>query len=126
VPFLYSTNGEIIHFLDTRSPLNLSREIAGFLTPAAVAELLLRDTDAELARLADVPFSAILRAYQIEANQAVDQALRERRRKMLLTMATGTGKTLVTVSEVYRLMKSGPARRVLFLVDRRALAAQAV
>ena len=79
VPFLYSTNGEIIHFLDTRSPLNLSREIAGFHTPGALAELLSRDYDAELARLADVPFSPILRPYQIEANQAVDQALRERR-----------------------------------------------
>src|ERR671937_2979863 len=45
---------------------------------------------------------------------------------MLVTMATGTGKTLMTVSEVYRLMKSGVARRVLFLVDRRALAAQTV
>jgi type I restriction enzyme R subunit len=126
VPFLYSTNGEIIHFLDVRSPLNLSRQIAGFHTPAALDELLSRDTDAELGRLADLPFSPILRPYQIEANLAVDQALRERRRKMLLTMATGTGKTLVTVSEVYRLMNSGAARRVLFLVDRRALAAQAV
>lgn len=45
---------------------------------------------------------------------------------MLVTMATGTGKTLVTVNEAYRLMKSKVARRVLFLVDRRALAAQAV
>src|SRR5690348_14095458 len=45
---------------------------------------------------------------------------------MLLTMATGTGKTLTMVNEVYRLMKSGVAKRVLFLVDRRALAAQAV
>ena len=45
---------------------------------------------------------------------------------MLVTMATGTGKTLMTVNEIYRLMKSGVARRVLFLVDRRALAAQAV
>lgn len=45
---------------------------------------------------------------------------------MLLTMATGTGKTLTMVNEVHRLMKSGVARRVLFLVDRRALAAQAV
>src|SRR5450432_3049179 len=41
-------------------------------------------------------------------------------------MATGTGKTFMTVNEVYRLMKSGVARRILFLVDRRALAAQAV
>ena len=45
---------------------------------------------------------------------------------MLVTMATGTGKTLTTVNEIYRLMKSGVARRVLFLVDRRALAAQTV
>jgi len=45
---------------------------------------------------------------------------------MMVTMATGTGKTLMTVNEIYRLMKSGVARRVLFLVDRRALAAQTV
>ena len=45
---------------------------------------------------------------------------------MLVAMATGTGKTFTTVNQVYRLMKSGVARRVLFLVDRRALAAQAV
>jgi len=43
-----------------------------------------------------------------------------------VTKATGTGKTLMTVNEIYRLMKSGVARRVLFLVDRRALAAQTV
>ena len=41
-------------------------------------------------------------------------------------MATGTGKTFTLVNEVHRLMKSGVAKRVLFLVDRRALAAQAV
>lgn len=41
-------------------------------------------------------------------------------------MATGTGKTFTTVNGTYRLMKSGVAKRVLFLVDRRALAAQAV
>ena len=45
---------------------------------------------------------------------------------MLVAMATGTGKTFTTVNQVYRLMKSGVARRILFLVDRRALAAQAV
>lgn len=41
-------------------------------------------------------------------------------------MATGTGKTFTLVNQVYRQMKSGVARRVLFLVDRRALAVQAV
>ena len=45
---------------------------------------------------------------------------------MLVAMATGTGKTFTLVNEVYRLMKSGVGHRILFLVDRRALAAQAV
>ena len=45
---------------------------------------------------------------------------------MLVAMATGTGKTFTIVNQIYRLMKSGVAKRVLFLVDRRALAAQAV
>ena len=41
-------------------------------------------------------------------------------------MATGTGKTFTLVNQVYRLMKSGVGQRILFLVDRRAFAAQAV
>ncbi len=41
-------------------------------------------------------------------------------------MATGTGKTYMTVAQIYRLLESKAARRILFLVDRRALAAQAV
>jgi type I restriction enzyme R subunit len=45
---------------------------------------------------------------------------------MLVAMATGTGKTFTMVNLIYRLMKAGAAKRVLFLVDRRALAAQAV
>jgi len=43
---------------------------------------------------------------------------------MLVAMATGTGKSFMVVNEIYRLMKSGLARRILFLVDRRALAGQ--
>jgi type I restriction enzyme R subunit len=125
-PFLYSTNGEIIRFQDARHPMNRSRPIAAFHTPAALHEMLERDFDVELNRLAELPMPPQLRPYQIEANQSVEQVLRERKRKMLVAMATGTGKTLTTVSQVYRLMKSGAARRVLFLVDRRALAAQAV
>ena len=53
-------------------------------------------------------------------------ALCDRKRQMLIAMATGTGKTFTMVNEIYRLMKSGVAKRILFLVDRRALAAQAI
>jgi type I restriction enzyme R subunit len=126
VPFLYSTNGEDIWFHDVRESLNRSRQVARFHTPGALDEMLTRDTTAELDRLLSIPWSSVLRDYQIEADTAIEEAIRSRKRKMLLTMATGTGKTLTLVSEIYRLMKSGAARRVLFLVDRRALAAQAV
>jgi type I restriction enzyme R subunit len=126
VPFLYSTNGERIFFHDVREEFNLSREVAGFHTPAALNELLARDFIADLTRLRLVPMHEIIRLYQVEANEAIEQAIRHGRRKMLVTMATGTGKTLMTVHEIYRLMKSGVARRVLFLVDRKALAAQTV
>lgn len=126
VPFLYSTNGEVIWFQDIRHPLNRSRKVSQFHTPNALHELLGRDHDASLAKLPDIPYHGLLRPYQIEAHEAVEEALAKRKRKMLVTMATGTGKTLTMVSQSYRLMKSGTARRILFLVDRRALAAQAV
>ena len=64
--------------------------------------------------------------FQIEAIEAIEKAIMDRRRHMLLAMATGTGKTRTIVNLIYRLMKSGLAKRILFLVDRRALAAQAV
>jgi type I restriction enzyme, R subunit len=120
VPFLYSTNGEVIWFHDVRHPLNRSRTISGFHTPTALTEMLARDTTAEFERLDTIPANSRLRPYQHEANAAIEEALRDRKRKLLLTMATGTGKTLTLVNETYRLMKSGVARRVLFLVDRRA------
>lgn len=126
VPFLYSTNGQQIRFHDVRDPLNLSRDVSGFHSPEALQELLGRDIAAELAALDLVPRNGRMRPYQHEASAAIEQALRERKRRMLLTMATGTGKTLTLVNQVYRLMKAGAAQRVLFLVDRRALAAQAV
>jgi len=127
VPFLYSTNGEVIWFRDCRHPLNLSRKVAHFHTPAALQELLSRDVDQACDWLEQHPNDhPRLREYQRKANEKVEAAIRARKREMLLAMATGTGKTFTLVNQIYRLMQSGAAKRVLFLVDRRALAAQAV
>src|SRR5262249_21763402 len=127
VPFLYSTNGEVLWFHDIRHPLNRSRRVAGFHTPAALEELLARDFAVACAWFPAHPNNhPRLRPYQCEANTAVEQAIAARKRQMLVAMATGTGKTFTLVNQVYRLMKSAVARRILFLVDRRALAAQAV
>jgi type I restriction enzyme R subunit len=127
VPFLYSTNGEVIWHHDVRQPLNRSHQLAAFHTPEALREFAARDTEAAtdllLARPNDHPR---LRPYQREANAAIERAIVNRKRQMLVAMATGTGKTFTMVNEVYRLMKAGVAKRILFLVDRRALAAQAV
>ena len=127
VPFIYSTNGREIWFQDVRDPHSRSRKVARFHTPAALQEMLARDLESKTewlrAHPVDIP---ILRPYQREAIEAVETALQQGKRRLLLAMATGTGKTLNTIALLYRLMKAGFARRVLFLVDRRALAAQAV
>jgi type I restriction enzyme R subunit len=126
-PFLYSTNGEVIWFHDVRQELSRSRRVAAFHSPSALHELLGRDFEAECRALLALPREhPLLRPYQHAANAAIEQAIAERKRHMLVAMATGTGKTYTLVSEIYRLLRSGAARRVLFLVDRRALAAQAV
>jgi type I restriction enzyme, R subunit len=127
VPFLYSTNGEIIWYHDVRNSLNRSRQIAKFHTPSALAERLKEKFDDACQRLAGWDNAhSMIRPYQIEANTAIEQSIRDRKRTLLVAMATGTGKTYTMVNEVYRLMESRVAKRILFLVDRRALAAQAV
>jgi len=89
--------------------------------------MLSRDFEAECGQLRGSPNQhPRLRPYQIDANTAMEEAIEKRKRQMLVAMATGTGKTFTLVNEVYRLLKSGAAKRILFLVDRRALAAQAV
>ncbi|MGB8644628.1 MAG: type I restriction-modification enzyme R subunit C-terminal domain-containing protein [Anaerolineae bacterium] len=133
VPFIYSTNGEKIWFQDLRDPHSRSREVRRFHTPAALRELLARDKAQSRAWLQSHPIAEsnsaglyLLRPYQRDAIASVESALEQNKRQMLVAMATGTGKTLTTIALLYRLMEAGLARRVLFLVDRRALAAQAV
>ena len=127
VPFVYSTNGESIWFQDLRDPLSRSREVQGFHSPGALHEMLARDRQAAANWLLQHPVDhPLLRPYQREAIEQIEQGFLQGNRAMLLAMATGTGKTMVAVALLYRLLKSGWAHRVLFLVDRRALAAQAV
>jgi type I site-specific restriction endonuclease len=90
-------------------------------------EMLDKDEEAAAKWLQEHPVdNKYLRPYQIEAIQATEKAMLDRKRNMLIAMATGTGKTFTTANLIYRLMKSGYAKRILFLVDRKALAAQAV
>ncbi|MBU7574871.1 MAG: DEAD/DEAH box helicase family protein [Hydrogenophaga sp.] len=61
---------------------------------------------------------------QIKAIQNLEKSLAANKPKALIQMATGSGKTFTAISFIYRLIKFGGARRVLFLVDRGNLARQ--
>ncbi|MFI5204306.1 MAG: DEAD/DEAH box helicase family protein, partial [Flavobacteriales bacterium] len=124
-PFLYSTNGELVYFLDVRYEKNISRAIADLHTPQAIKELFNRNQEVAFKRLIETPNdNAFMRGYQKDAVSRVEQTILDNKRKMLVAMATGTGKTFTAVNFVYRLLKSRAAKRVLFLVDRKSLAAQ--
>jgi len=128
IPFLYSSNGEETWFIDIRNAHNIRRKINGVHTPTAMIEMLERNTDTAINKLkrSDVSENERLRKYQEAAINDTEQAIIGGKREMLIAMATGTGKTFLTVSQVYRLLNSGLFKRILFLVDRKALAAQAV
>jgi type I restriction enzyme R subunit len=66
-----------------------------------------------------------LRPYQLKAIFALQNAVRERKDRFLFEMATGTGKTLTAAAVIKLFLRTGNARRVLFLVDRLELEDQA-
>jgi len=61
---------------------------------------------------------------QIQAVQNLERSLAANKPRALIQMATGSGKTFTAISFIYRLIKFGGARRVLFLVDRGNLGRQ--
>src|SRR3989339_1126647 len=127
VTFLYSSNGEIIWFLDVRDSKNIRRQISHFHTADALEELSKNDKAQGFEWLKENPIDIEkLRYYQKEAIESTEKAIIQHKRAMLVAMATGTGKTYTTVAQIYRLLQSKAARKILFLVDRRVLAAQAV
>jgi type I restriction enzyme, R subunit len=66
-----------------------------------------------------------LRPYQLKAIYALQRAVKDGRDRFLFEMATGTGKTLTAAAVIKLFLRSGNARRVLFLVDRLELEDQA-
>jgi type I restriction enzyme R subunit len=128
VPFLYATNGEITWHLDVRLEKLVSRIISNFHTPPALAEKFAFDDSKSRKWLLDTPPERIirLRPYQVGSIVATESAVLAAIRELLIAMATGTGKTFLTVAQIYRFLESKRFRRILFLVDRKALAAQAV
>ncbi len=127
VPFIYSTNSRETYFQDLRLEKSRSRKVLTFHTPNALIEYLNTDLVKPKLWYADNPLeSDYLRYYQIEGIMAIEKNTQMNKQKMLLAMATGTGKTVTTIALLYRALKSGMFKRILFLVDRIELANQAL
>ena len=135
VPFCFATNGRPfvkqypeksgIWFWDARQETNHPYALPEWFSPADLKAKLEQEVDTAAEGLKNEPFDyGNLRPYQQEAIQAIESAIAGGMRDILVAMATGTGKTRTCIALMYRLLKHKRFRRILFLVDRRALAEQ--
>jgi type I restriction enzyme, R subunit len=137
-PFLFATNGRPylkqietesgIWFRDVRDPTNLRRALTDWPTPEGLLEQIGTDRAKAHADLEGMhfDFGFSLRDYQKGAILAVEETIYDdARRTMLLAMATGTGKTKISIAMLYRLLATRRFRRVCFVVDRTSLGDQA-
>ena len=142
VPFTFATNGKPyleqlrtksgIWFLDLRKKTNMPEPLHGWFSPLGLTELMARDTGAGDEKLKAMPYALLqdpdglnLRHYQVAAIKAAEKAVLSGQQRILLAMATGTGKTRTVLGMIYRFLKTGRFQRILFLVDRNSLGIQA-
>jgi type I restriction enzyme R subunit len=126
LPFAYESTGVETYFRDDRDPTPQSRRLYSFHKPGTLLEWAGQPATLR-SRLQKLPplITDGLRVCQIEAITNLDLSFKEARPRALIQMATGSGKTYMAVSFVYRLIKFAKAERILFLVDRRTLGRQA-
>lgn len=130
-PFIFLTNGELIYFWDYTN--DDARIVNSFYSRRDLERLLhLRH---ECKPLATIPIPEYyirqgeqrqVRSYQQDAMKALDQAFELGKRRFLIELPTGTGKTDLVCLYLKRLIDAGRAERILFLVDREQLAKQAI
>lgn len=131
IPFVFSSNGDSFVFHDRTgqsAPLETNLGLDAFPSPA---DLWARyrswkglDAQAEQIVLQDYfddGSGKAPRYYQVNAVNAAIEAIAKGRDRVLLVMATGTGKTYTAFQIIWRLWKSGRKKRILFLADRNVL-----
>jgi len=132
LPFRYETTAVETHVTNTLDPRPRAREVFSFHRPETLARWM-REAEQDpqaptlRARLRRLPAldERGLRPAQVEAIQGLERSLARDQPRALIQMATGAGKTYTVVAESYRLLKHAGAHRILFLVDRNNLGAQA-
>ncbi|MEO7400728.1 MAG: DEAD/DEAH box helicase family protein [Polaromonas sp.] len=127
LPFLFESTGQIIRFTDGRDPAPRAREIFHFFRPETLAEWLAQPGTLRRRLKDNMPAlpGRKLRDCQVSAVSGLETSLALNKPRALVHMATGAGKTFTAITSVYRLLKFGQAKRILFLVDTRNLGKQA-
>ncbi|MBN2384605.1 DEAD/DEAH box helicase family protein [bacterium] len=123
-PIIFYTNGYKTFLWDDRT--YPARRVAGFYKKDELVRLILRRSQRQALDVAQVKDAIVERYYQKRAIGSMFEQFTQSRRKALLVMATGTGKTRTAIALVDALQRAGWVKRALFLADRIALVNQAV
>jgi type I restriction enzyme R subunit len=137
IPFVFSSNGDGFTFHDrtvsdsSQGPVERDLSMSEFPSPGELwarycASKGLSDEQAAIVAqgyFEDVTGKEPRYYQQIAINRAVE-AIAAGQNRLLLVMATGTGKTFVAFQTIWRLWKAGAKKRVLFLADRNILVDQ--
>ena len=123
-PFGFMANGHDIWFWEV-GLLN-PRLVAGFFTPSDLERLRFLRQNRQPLEATPINNAIVNRPYQHEAIRRLAEAFAANKRRALLVMATGTGKTRVSMAVIDVLLRSQQAQNVLFLADRDALVEQAL
>ncbi|MCI5168352.1 MAG: DEAD/DEAH box helicase, partial [Candidatus Electrothrix sp. GM3_4] len=122
-PLIFFTNGYSTWLWDdTFYP---PRQVAGFYSKDELSRLILRRSRSTPLHQVKVKEAIAGRYYQIRAISSITSQFSQARRKALLVMATGTGKTRTAIALVDVLQRAGWVKRALFLADRVSLVRQA-
>ena len=121
-PFGFMANGHDVWFWE--AGLANPRLVAGFFTPPDLERLKFLRLNRRPLEATSISSSIVDRAYQHEAIRRLAEAFAAHKRRALLVMATGTGKTRVAMALIDVFLRSGQGQNVLFLADRDALVDQ--
>lgn len=137
VPFAYSSNGDAFYEHDLLTGKEREILLPDFPTPDELIERYTSNANkgnglsADELTVIDQPYYSSQNTYEpryyqrVAVNRTVDAVARGENR-LLLVMATGTGKTYTAFQIVYRLLKSGMKREILYLADRNILVDQSI
>ena len=121
IPLVFLSNGNKIFFKNMLVPDSDYEEVQSFPTPKAMLKIIGKTSE-----YGALPYLSRkgLRDCQYDTELALEQSIKEGKKKSLAVLATGSGKTYLACLASYRLLNYTPVKRILFLVDRNNLARQ--